>query len=195
MSVYQFATESVTDYVVRLEKAFALLRDNYPEQLTMVDKTQHLRERFYRGLRLEIHQRLTPSYETEGTKYVTLLKRARQLEEEYSPKVNARARGARDDPQMQNVMQTLKEIKEQIQQHEDPTAHTLRRDGRGGMAATIVESRDTGGRPAHRSHRGKGKLQRWEVGVQLPSPWKKRSLLLLRVDLPLLQLARMVEGN
>ena len=39
LSVYQFAAESVTDYVVRLEKAFALLRDNYPEQLTMVDKT------------------------------------------------------------------------------------------------------------------------------------------------------------
>ena len=77
LNVYQFTTESVTDYLVRLEKAFALLRDNYPEQLTMVDKTQHLRES-------EIHQRLTPSYETEGTSYVTLLKRARQLEEEYS---------------------------------------------------------------------------------------------------------------
>ena len=127
LSVYQFVTESVTDYVVRLEKTFALLRDNYPEQLTMVDKTQHLRERFYRGLRLEIHQKLTPSYETEGTTYVTLLKRARQLEEEYSPKVNARARGAKDDPQMQNVIQTLKEIKEQIQQHEDPTPHPKKR--------------------------------------------------------------------
>ena len=46
LNVYQFATESVTDYVIRLEKAFALLRDNYPERLTMVDKTQHLRERF-----------------------------------------------------------------------------------------------------------------------------------------------------
>ena len=66
LNVYQFATESVTDYVIRLEKAFALLRDNYPERLTMVDKTQHLRERFYRGLRLEIHQKLTPYYKTEG---------------------------------------------------------------------------------------------------------------------------------
>ena len=102
LSVYQFATGSVTDYVVRLEKAFALLRDHYPEQLTMVDKTQHLRERFYRGLRPEIHQRLQSPYETEGTPYVTLLKRARQLEEEYSPRVDARARGARDDPQMKN---------------------------------------------------------------------------------------------
>ena len=127
LNVYQFATESVTDYVVRLEKAFALLRDNYPEQLTMVDKTQHLRERFYRGLRPEIHQRLTPSYETDGTPYVTLLRRARQLEEEYSPKIDARSRGTRDDPQMKNVIQTLKEIKEQIQQQEDPTPHPKKR--------------------------------------------------------------------
>ena len=98
-----------------------MIRDNYPQQLTMVDKTQHLRERFYRGLRLEIHQRLTPSYETKETSYVTLLRRARQLEEEYSPKHGATARGARDDPQMKNVIQTLKEIKNQIQQHEDPS--------------------------------------------------------------------------
>ena len=123
MNVNQFATESVTDNVIRLEKAFALLRDNYPERLTMVDKTQHLRERFYRGLRLEIHQKLTPYYETEGAPYVTLLKRARQLEEEYDPQMNAEARGAIDDPQMKNVINTLKEIKEQIQQHEDPTPH------------------------------------------------------------------------
>ena len=123
LSVYQFATKSVTDYVMRLEKAFALLRDNYPEQLTMLDKTLHLRDRFYRGLRPEIHQTLTPSYETEGTPYVTLLKKARELEEEYSPRVHAGARGARDDPQMKSVIKTLKEIKEQIQQHEDPTPH------------------------------------------------------------------------
>ena len=43
----QFPVESVTDYAVRLEKAFAEIRDNYPEQLGMVDKTKHLRERFY----------------------------------------------------------------------------------------------------------------------------------------------------
>ena len=123
LNVYQFATESVTDYVIRLEKAFALLRDNYPERLTMVDKTQHLRERFYRGLRLEIHQKLTPHYETEGAPYVTLFKRARQLEDKCNPQMNAEARGAIDDLQMKNVINTLKEIKEQIQQHEVPTPH------------------------------------------------------------------------
>ena len=127
LNVYQFATESVTDYVIRLEKAFALLRDNYPERLTMVDKTQHLRDRFYRGLRLEIHQKLTPYYETEGAPFVTLPKRARQLEEECNPQMNAEARGAIDDPQMKNVINTLKEIKEQIQQHEDPTPHFKRK--------------------------------------------------------------------
>ena len=95
----------------------------------MVDKTQHLRERFYRRLRPEIHQRLTPSYEDGKTPYVVLLKRARQLEEEYSPQVKAEARGARDDPQMRNVIKTLKEIKEQIQYKEDPTPN-LRRSGK-----------------------------------------------------------------
>ena len=55
--------------------------------------------------------------------YVTLLKRARQLEEEYDPQMNAEVRAAIDDPQMKNVINTLKEIKEQIQQHEDPTPH------------------------------------------------------------------------
>ena len=127
LSVYEFATESVTDYVVRLEKAFALLRDHYPQQLTMVDKTQHLRERFYRGLRPEIHQKLTPYYETERAPYVTLLKRARQLEGEFDEKREAEAKGARDDPQMKKVLSTLKEIKEQIQHHEDPTPHSRKK--------------------------------------------------------------------
>ena len=55
LSVYQFPVESVTDYAVRLDKAFAELRDNYPKQLGMVHRTQHLRERFYQGLRKRIH--------------------------------------------------------------------------------------------------------------------------------------------
>ena len=54
---------------------------------------------------------------------MTLLKRARQLEEEYDPQMSAEVRGAIDDPQMKNVINTLKEIKEQIQQHKDPTPH------------------------------------------------------------------------
>ena len=45
LSVHQFPVESVTDYAVRLEKAFAEIRDNYPKQLGMVDRTQHLREK------------------------------------------------------------------------------------------------------------------------------------------------------
>ena len=56
LNIYQFPTESVVDYVVRLEKAFAVLKRNYPKELSMVDKTHHLRERFYRGLKKEIHQ-------------------------------------------------------------------------------------------------------------------------------------------
>ena len=77
LSLYQFATESVTDYVVRLEKAFALLRDNYPKELAMVENAQHLRERFYQGLRQEIHQWLTLYYEDGRIPYGELIKKAR----------------------------------------------------------------------------------------------------------------------
>ena len=120
LGIFQFATESVTDYVVRLEKAFALIKDNYPRELTMVDKTHHIRERFYRGLRKEIYSRLTPLYEDKGTPYVMLIKKARELEEEYCPTLVPTAKGARDNPQLENVIKTLKEIRTQIQQRGEP---------------------------------------------------------------------------
>ena len=85
-----------------------------------MNKIQHLRERFYQGLRKEIHQRLTPSYEDRSVPYIVLIKRARQLEAEYCPKTEVTVKGARDDPQMENVLQTLKEIRDQIEHREDP---------------------------------------------------------------------------
>ena len=121
LNVSQFPTESVTNYVVSLEKAFALLRDNYPKELEMEDKTQHLRERFYYGLKLEIHQRLTPSYEDGRITNVALVKKARELEYEYCP-MEGVARGATDDPHMKDVMKTLREVKDQMQQMEDREA-------------------------------------------------------------------------
>ena len=90
----------------------------------MVEKTQHFRERFYQGLRQEIHQRLTPSYEDRRIPYEALIKKARQLEEEYCPPDELVARGARDDPLVKYVMKTLKEIKDQMLQQEDPAPHT-----------------------------------------------------------------------
>ena len=98
LSVYQFPVESVTDYAVRLEKAFAEIRDNYPKQLGMVDKTQHLRERFYQGLRRRIHQKTTPWYGDGKISYMVLLKKARQLEADDCPPTTATSKGARDDP-------------------------------------------------------------------------------------------------
>ena len=127
LNVFQLTTESVTDYVVRLENVFALLRDNYSKELSMVDKTQHLRERFYQGLRKEIHQRLTPSDEDRSVPYVAFIKRSRQLEEEYCPKPEVTVKGARDNPQMKNVLKTLKEIKNQIEQKEDPAPPSQKR--------------------------------------------------------------------
>ena len=46
LNVFQQPYESVTDYVVKLEKAFAIIKDNYPRELVMVDQGQYLRERF-----------------------------------------------------------------------------------------------------------------------------------------------------
>ena len=123
LNVFQFATESVTDYVVRLEKAFALIRDNYPKELKMVDKTQHLRERFYRGLKKEIHSRLTPLYEDTRTPYVVLIKKARQLEAEYCPLEEITAKGARDDSQTEEVLKALRELRSELEQKTDSSSH------------------------------------------------------------------------
>ena len=121
LNLYQFPVEFVNDYVVMLEKAFDKIRDNYPRQLGMVDKTKHLRERFYQGLRRRIHRKITPWYEDgKISTCMVLLKKARQLEAEDCPPEKATSKGARDDPQMQNVIQTLQEIKAQIQQTGDP---------------------------------------------------------------------------
>ena len=38
LNVFQQPCESVTDYVVKLEKTFAEIRDNYPKEWVMVDQ-------------------------------------------------------------------------------------------------------------------------------------------------------------
>ena len=117
LNVLQTPYESVNDYVVRLEKAFAAVRDNHPKELIMVDKTQHLRERFYQGLRREIHQKLTPSYENERIPYVVLIRRARELEAEFYPRREIIAKGATEiDPQRKDVTKTLRDLEDQMQQ-------------------------------------------------------------------------------
>ena len=93
LNVLQSPYESVNEFVLRLEKAFAAIRDNYPLELTMVDKTQHLRERFYQGLKREIHQKLAPSYEDGRIPYVVLIKQARELEAEFYPKKEVTIKG------------------------------------------------------------------------------------------------------
>ena len=98
-----------------------LMRDNYPKELAMVDQTQHLRERFYQYLKTEIHQKLIPSYEDRRNPYVVLIKRARQLEAEFYPRKETAAKGiAERDPQMQDVIKTLRDIKDQVQQGSQP---------------------------------------------------------------------------
>ena len=79
LNVYQFPVEFVTDYAVRLEKYFTKIRDNYPKQLGIVDKTQHLRERFYQRLRRRIHQKLTPWYKDGKVPYMVLPKESQAV--------------------------------------------------------------------------------------------------------------------
>ena len=86
LNVLQSPYESVNEFVLRLEKAFAAIKDKYPLELTMVDRTQHLRERFYQGLRRRIHQKLTPSYEDGRIPYVVLIKQARELKLNFIPR-------------------------------------------------------------------------------------------------------------
>ena len=70
---------------------------------------------------MEIHQKLTPSYEDRRIPYVVLIKRARQLEAELYPKEDIAAKGATtDNPQMQDVLKTLRGLKDQMQQKITP---------------------------------------------------------------------------
>ena len=181
LNICQFATESVTDYAVRLEKVFALLKENYSDKFAMVDNAQHLRERFYRGLRPEIHQRLTPSYEDKKTPYEVLLRRARQLEEEYSPRRVVEAKGARDDPQMRNVIQTLKEIREQIEQREDPPPHPKKRwKGKYGCYHCGESGHWRKTCPQRPTRRGRHQLQHRGVKIPLKKDRRKFYLLMRR---------------
>ena len=121
LNVLQSPYESVNEFVLRLEKAFAAIRDNYPLELTMVDKTQHLRERFYQGLRREIHQKLAPSYEDGRIPYVVLIKQARELEAEFYPKKEVTVKGTTEvDPQVKEVIKTLKDLKDHEPQKTEP---------------------------------------------------------------------------
>ena len=80
LAISQEPQKSVTDYVVRLEKIFSTIRENYPQDLAMVDRPQHLRERFYQGLRKELHQKITPFYRDSSIPYMQLLRMAREIE-------------------------------------------------------------------------------------------------------------------
>ena len=44
LDVSQSSNESVTGYVVRLKKIFSTMQENYPQELSMVDRPQHLRD-------------------------------------------------------------------------------------------------------------------------------------------------------
>ena len=48
----------------------------------MVDRPQHFRERFYQGLRKELHQKMTPFYKDDNIPYMQLMRMAREFEDE-----------------------------------------------------------------------------------------------------------------
>ena len=127
LAISQEPQESVTDYVVRLEKIFSTIRENYPQDLVMVDRPQHLRERFYQGLRKELHQKITPFYRDSSIPYMQLLRMAREIEGEMWTTEDHQAKGARElDPQVQEVVEVLKSLKEQVERTvEHPPAKRL----------------------------------------------------------------------
>ena len=111
----------MTNYVVRLEDIFSTIRENYPQQLSMVDKTQHLRERFYQGLKKEIHQKMTPFYRDEKIPYMQLLKIAREIEDELLSEGEGTAKGAKEaDPQVNEVLEALRDLKKQVEKTVEP---------------------------------------------------------------------------
>ena len=87
MKVYldlaQRPTESKTDYVVRLESSYSRLCSEYHQRFDCNSQTQHLRERFYQGLKREIQSRIAPSYNDNRVSYLTLIMQVRQLDREY----------------------------------------------------------------------------------------------------------------
>ena len=64
----------------------------------MVDRPQHLRERFYQGLRKDLHQKMTPFYRDHNILYMQLLRLAREIEEEQGTAEGAQVKGAGDRP-------------------------------------------------------------------------------------------------
>ena len=75
LNVTKDKQESVTDYVGRLENTLSKLKAEYANRLDMVDKAQHLRERLYQGLRLEIPQIIAPVYEDIDVPHLVLINR------------------------------------------------------------------------------------------------------------------------
>ena len=109
MEVCQEPQKSVTGYVVRLEKILTTIRENYPQELSMVDRPQHLRQRFYQGLRKELHQKMTPFYRDDNIPYMQLLRIARELEDELWAAEGIQAKGPNEtDPQVKEVLAALK---------------------------------------------------------------------------------------
>ena len=142
-----------------------------------MDKTQHLRERFYQGLKREIHQKLTPSYADERTPYVVLIKQTRELEAEFYPMKETTAKGATEvDPQLKEVIKTLECLEDQRNRRQ--SLHPARRPKRGDCTpATIVVNQDTGGRHVQKDseegggHPGsKGDQLHLQEGLALPTP-------------------------
>ena len=87
----------------------------------MVDKTQHLRERFYQGLKKEIHQKMTPFYRDEKISYMQLLKIAREIEDELWPEGEGTVKGAKEaNPQVNKVLEALKDLKKQVEKTVEP---------------------------------------------------------------------------
>ena len=96
------------------------MRENYPQELSMVNRPQHLRERFYQGLRNDLHQKMTPFYRDHNIPYMQLLGMAREIEDELGTAEGAQVKGAKEtDPQVEEVLAALKDLKRQVEKTMD----------------------------------------------------------------------------
>ena len=94
----------MTDNVLRLKDAVSKLRIEYPDRMSMVDTAQQLRERFYQGLKQEVHQSLTPSYQDPPVAYLFFI-----------PK----EKGVRDyKTHLEDVIGSMKVLKIEIRQNQ-----------------------------------------------------------------------------
>ena len=81
--------EKVSTFGIQLKVALDHIMGFHPECLTQVEAEKKLKDRFYYGVRQNVHEGLRYYYEVLGADYTTLLIKARSIEAEKSVNTSA----------------------------------------------------------------------------------------------------------